>query len=871
MTMVRLRRALFARLEKSLYSVCGSLNLPSAVKAAPISEQRCGRAETVPLLQSIAAKVLTAAVLLACCAMAHAASVRGVVTDASGARISGATVALVQNGRVVTTAKSGADGSYELLTGSAGRFFLLTSAQSFRQLETPAFYVGLLDTVERNLVLEPEWVRESIVVTATGTPTPQPQTSSATEVIGPVDLDVHTTLVSDLRLMPGTSTVQSGQLGSQASLFIRGGNSDSNKVLLDGVEAGDLGGRFDFGTLPTTGLESAEVYRGTDSSLYGADAEAGVVSMTTPRGTTSFPSLFLSADGGNFNTQHEDASAAGTRNKLDYLGEYSWLQTGNALPNDEHHMGAAAGNLGWQLNGKTQIRGTAHYNVAATGVPNAWDFYHVTDQATQKDQDLYASGSIDNQTTADFHNVVRYGMTRKREESALWQMSGSGIYDAYGDSLGEIVTIHGANGTSATGQAVLDYAQTYPYRYQLVSNRDQMVYQGDFRFTPHVAALIGFQYEDERGAEYVPSYGVSETTERSNYDYLAGVHGDYKNRFFYTLGGSLEKYSEFGVQTTPRAGLTYYVLRPRNGVFSGTRALFNYGDAVREPALTDQFGSLYQFLVANGYQSTAQQLHIGPLAAPSARMYDGGVEQAFLTQRIVFQVRYFHNEFGKQVEYVGGHLLPSLIPGLTTTQQQQLQSALGFYYTNDYPLTVNTQAFRAQGIEATVEGGIGRDIFLRGGYTYLDAVVQRSFDGDNEALAGGYEPTYNGIPIGAVSPLVGARPFRRPPHTGFASATYAHGPVAGLINAAFASRSDDSTYLEYADASGGNSLLLPNRNLDYGYAKIDLGFSYQWKPWLGFYGIMENMTSSQHMGPIGYPTLPLNVRSGIRVQWGVGR
>jgi vitamin B12 transporter len=84
----------------------------------------------------------------------------------------------------------------------------------------------------------------------------------------------------------------------------------------------------------------------------------------------------------------------------------------------------------------------------------------------------------------------------------------------------------------------------------------------------------------------------------------------------------------------------------------------------------------------------------------------------------------------------------------------------------------------------------------------------------------------------------------------------------------FASRSDDSTYLSYEDQQGGNSLLLPNRNLNYGYAKIDLGFSYQMKPWLGFYGISENLTSNQHMGPIGYPTLPFTVRSGMRFQWG---
>lgn len=804
------------------------------------------------------------------CMSVHAASVRGIVTDASGAHVSGATVALLQHGKVVGSAVSAADGSYQIFTGTSGRFFVVVSARSFRQIETPGFYAGRLDSIERDIVLEPEWVRQSIVVTATGTPTPQAQTSSSTSVISPTELAPHMTLVSDLRLMPGTSVTEIGQRGAQTALFIRGGDSDNNEILLDGVSIGDLGGRFDFGNLSTTAVEGAEVYRGTNSSLYGADAESGVVSLTTPHGTTSFPSFFFRGDAGNFRTFRSEGEIAGAHNKLDYLGAFNWFQTSNALPNDEFHLATAAGNIGWQPSGSTQIRGIAHYNVGATGVPGAWDFYRVADQATQKDRDLYISASIDNQTTPDFHNVVRYGAARKHEQYTLWQMSGSGAYDAYGDSLGQEVTITGANGAFATGQAVMDYAMTYPYQYGLVSNRDQLVYQGDYRVTPHLMALIGFRFEDERGAETIPTYSVNEKTERTNYDYLAAVHGDFMGRFFYTLGGSLEHYSLFGVQTTPRAGFTYYALKPRQGAFSGTRIFFNYGDAVREPALTDQFGSLYQFLTANGFQSTAQALHLGPLAAPSQRMYEGGVAQTFLSEHLLFRATYFHNEFGKQIESVGGHLLPSILPNLTPAQQQQLEAALGFYYSNDYPLAVNTQAYRAQGVESTVEGGIGPNIFLRGGYTYLDAVIQRSFDGDNEALAGGYAPTYNGIPIGAISPLVGARPFRRPPHTGFFTGTYTHQQITAMLNAAFAGRSDDSTYLAYSDANGGNSLLLPNRNLDYGFAKIDIGGTYALRPWVTIYGIAENLTNNQHIAPIGYVSLPFNFRTGLKLQWGRG-
>jgi vitamin B12 transporter len=811
-----------------------------------------------------------------------AASIRGVVTDSTGAKVTGATVVLINKGKPVATVVSTADGSFQILTGIQGRFYLIVSAKGFRQLETPGFYAGSLDAIERNLVLEPEWVHESIVVTATGTPTPQPQTSAATTVLSPLDLAQRESLTGVLRLMPGVSVVQTGQRGAQTSLFIRGGNSDANMILLDGVSIGDLGGRFDFGSLATTAIESAEVYRGPNSNLYGSDAESGVVSLTTPHGTTSFPSITLQGDGGNFNTSHERAEVAGAHNQLDYLGDFSWFQTANSLPLDESHIATSAANLGWQLNGNTQLRATLHYGVASTGVPNAWDFYHLADDATQKDQDIYLSAGIDNQTTPSFHNQLRYGLARKREQYSLWQPTGQLItYDIYGDQAyyGQTVTITGANGASVTGQAQLDFPQPYPYQYQLASNRDQLIYQGDYRFTPHLSALAGFQFEDERGLENVPSYTTHETTERTNYDYIAGVHGDYKDRLFYTLGGSLEHYSLFGTQTSSRAGLSYYVLRPRHGIFSGTRALFNFGDAVREPTLTDQFGSLYQFLVANGYQSTAAQMNIGPLSAPTARTYEGGGVQNFFSDRIIVRVSYFHNEFGREIEGVGGTLLPNLISGLTAAQKSQLESELGYYYTDDYPLSVNTQAFRAQGIESTVEGGIGRNLFMRGGYTYVDAVVQRSFDSDNEALLGGYAPTYPygctlGAPsctaIGAISPLVGARPFRRPPHTGFFTATYSASKYTAIFTSSFASRSDDSTYLEFADSSGGNSLLLPNRNLDHGFAKLDLGGSYQVLPWLSIYTQANNLLSSQNIAPIGYPSLPMNVRLGLTLLWGPG-
>ena len=429
------------------------------------------------------------------------------MTDARGAKITGANVTLISKGKVVATAISTADGSFQILTGVQGRFYLVVSAKSFRQIETPGFYAGRLDNIERTVVMEPQWVRESIVVTATGTPTPQPQTSSATDVIGPVDLAQREDLLSVMRLMPGTVVTQVGQRGGQTSLFVRGGDSDDNKILMDGVSVGDLGGRFDFGPLSTTAVETrGGLSRAQFKFVWRRCGERRGEPDHSAR-DHHFPSLMFQGDAGNFHTSREEFEMAGAHNKIDYLGAFSWLQTSNALPNDEYHVATTAANLGWAPSGNTQVRATLHYGVDGTGVPNAWDFYHVTDVATQKDQDIYMSASVDNQTMPDFHNSFRYGLTRKREQYHLWQPSGELLtYDIYGDQAyyGDPVTITGANGYSVSGQAILDYPGTYdpyPQGYQLVSNRDEFMYQGDYKVTPHFAALFGFNYEDERGAE----------------------------------------------------------------------------------------------------------------------------------------------------------------------------------------------------------------------------------------------------------------------------------------------------------------------------------------------------------------------------------
>jgi iron complex outermembrane receptor protein/vitamin B12 transporter len=88
------------------------------------------------------------------------------------------------------------------------------------------------------------------------------------------------------------------------------------------------------------------------------------------------------------------------------------------------------------------------------------------------------------------------------------------------------------------------------------------------------------------------------------------------------------------------------------------------------------------------------------------------------------------------------------------------------------------------------------------------------------------------------------------------------------IKGAMASRSDDSTFLLDSDLNGGNTLLLPNRDLDFGYVKLDLSGTYALKHGFTYFAQINNLLNDQHIGPIGYPGLPLTFRTGFKLRLG---
>ncbi len=766
--------------------------------------------------------------------------IHGTVRDPLGAVVANAHVDLLSEGKVQASATTDATGAYRLIAANTGRYTLRVAAPTFDTTLTAIRLSHPGSEIVADLTVATPTETQQVTVTATGTAVPEAQIGASLTVLATQDLEDKLEVQEPLRLVAGVQMTQTGQMGGTTGLNIRGGDTDANKVLIDGVSANQIGGGVEFANLAAVGVSSIEVLREPNSALYGSDALAGVVSLTSTRAAvTRLPLFTYAGDAGNFRTYRNDGTVGAVVRQFDLYSAFARVDTRNSLPNSKFHNATYAGNFGYAPNASNDIRFITRQTAVSGGQPGQFAVNGIADDSVIKEQDHYYTGAWNNQATSRWHNLIRYGGIRLN--SAYYTGAPTGIPDGYGDYDGKLVTITGANGYSVTGQTVFQYGPSAPFL--STTKRDFVYAQTDYRLNPHLVALGGFKYEKESGSS--GSQGsAAEAIQRGNYSYTLQFSGDFFNRLFYSVGTGLEDNGLFGFAGTPRASLAYYLLRPSStGIFTGTKLHGSFGKGIKEPSIFQQSNSAYTELSGNSLQST-----VSPLGPENSRTYDVGVDQQMFNGRVRLGITFFHNEFTNVVQNVpqsglgAFHLAPSVIASFP----------YGAYF--------NTGAFRAQGIEFETEYRISNHLFARGGYTYTDAVVQRSFA---KAATGTNFPT---IAIGAYAPLVGARPFRIAPHTGFFSLNYTRAKFYSSLTGTLVGRRDDSTFA--SDLYFGNSLLLPNRNLDGAYQRLALGGGYQLTPRLSIYTDMENLLSEHYYEAFGYPALPLTIRSGIKLNFG---
>ncbi len=786
-----------------------------------------------------------------------AAALTGTVVDPLGGVVPGATVVLVQGGHAVGETTSDARGAFAFSPVAPGPYRIEVRASGFEPVAIDAVVSADAPLVVR-VALQIGPFAQQLVVTAAATELPASRVGAPVTVIDrPMLESLGTPDVLDaLRLVPGLQVVQTGGRGGTTSVFTRGGNATFNKVLVDGVPVNDIGGAFEFANLATAGLERVEILRGPNSVLFGTDALTGVVSLTTRRGQTRVPEATYAADGGNLGTLRQALSAGGIIRRLDYFSEVSQFDTDNVGSNNAFRNRTYAGRVGWAFGGSTALSATVRRSRAAYGVPGALDFYGIANDASQTAAMTAVGLALQTHLTDRWSGSVRLASNGQDYEYVNPAPTGD-PFDPFGygaNYLGRTVTIRGANGTVATGRAILDYAGVYPSRYTSHTTRQSLYAQTDYRFTDALEASGGVRVEHEQG---FTDSGTRSSSDRRN----AGLFGEGRARLWgrhhVTAGVGVERNEVFGTAVTPRVSVASYVRQASSTAAVGdTKLTFNAGTGIKAPSIYYEQSSLFALLSALPHGAAlVSSFGVTPIAPERSRSVDAGIEQGLWRQRLRVRAAYFDNTFNDLIEFVSKGALPQVgVPSAVAAA-----TAFG--------AAVNSSSYRARGVETSLDARIGRLLTLTGSYTYLHAVVTRSFA--SSALRPAINSAYPGQPIGAYSPLVGGRPFRRAPNSGSVAARLAKGPGHAAVAAYFVGRQDASTFL--SDGFFGNALLLPNRDLAAGYSKIDVSGGYRLHPRIDLTAGAENVLNRRYEAALGYPALPRTVRVGFSVTLGGDR
>jgi outer membrane cobalamin receptor len=523
---------------------------------------------------------------------------------------------------------------------------------------------------------------ETVVVTATRTPTPQQETASSVSLLssGEIEAMQPVSLADALRFLPGAVVNVAGQRGGLGSLFVGGGESRYNKVLVDGVPVNDAGGTFDVSTMPVAETDRVEFLHGAQSTLYGSDAMTSVVEVFARTGTTVRPELRLGTDGGNFGTAHGFVALSGARSIFDYDAFADQFNTNGQGPNADYTNALQGGNAGVRLSPRVLLRLRARHSNSRTGVPGEWDFNNQRLLAPDIDQRARANNFLS-------------GAELAIAGPSQWQHRLTG-YD-YNTRRLNLDTI--------SDQSCFNPPFDCPFLATAHINRAGFTYQGDYFPRTWAQTTIGYEFEDENGRFYSnfpifppPTYTAALRLNHSGYvqqrvtwkrlTALAGVRYVREDASGRTGNPPMPPGPATAApginKAVPRVALSLLALKG-GSTFSGTRLRFSYAQGIKEARFEEEYA---------GPPSSIPNSNLQP---EQNRSFETGFDQGLLGGKFNLSGVYFNNLFHDQISYV------SVDPGIGQYQ--------------------NVNRSMAQGAEARVEARLLSRLSLTGSYTYTSS------------------------------------------------------------------------------------------------------------------------------------------------------
>ena len=681
-----------------------------------------------------------------CFAAGPAATFTVRVLDPQGIPVRGAEVSLLRTARtIVASETTAADGITTLSGSAAGKYQIKVLA--------PGFAEETITDPERETTVRLHLATASQTVVVTATRTPLPGEAAGADVVsltGEQLTTMHPVAANDAaRFLPGAVINTAGQTGGLSSLFVRGGESNYNKVIVDGVTINEPGGTFDFGTVPLAQADRMEFVRGAQSTLYGSDAMTSVVQVWTRTGSTPVPELTLAADGGNFQTASAHASLAGARGIFDYNAFGDEYNTHGFGVNDAYSDSLEGANLGAQLNPKTALRVRLRHSNSHTGLPGEWSFNGYDPLAPangpsgppillQPNPDQWSQlnsllGSVELTVAAPsgwqhrltgFDYVYRYNENNPGDPARV---------DPFGDPI------------------------DYPSNAVDHINRSGFEYQGDYAEKAWAHTTFGFRLENENGFVGDLDYGAQNHGQRLNQDAYAQQQL-ILGRLGVIVGARFVHDSAFGNTGVPRVALTLQAFQGGQ-VFSGTRLRFSYSTGFKEPRLEETFNGLPgpdPFNIPN------------PALKPDrVRAFEAGFQQAFFSNRYELNATYFNNLFLDQINYVTTNTPPNF-PGRY----------------------VNVNKAFAHGAEIVLQARLRPRLMLNTAYTYTSS----EYLDNPEPYDAVYDP---GQPL-----------LRRPRHSATEMLSYGGTRWGANLSGSFVGRRADSDFYGFGITHAAGYVLI---------------------------------------------------------------
>jgi len=453
-------------------------------------------------------------------------------------------------------------------------------------------------------------VLKPIVVTATRVPVPADVVASAVTVLRGADLESQgiRTAAEALETVPGAHVAETGSFGGQTSLFMRGGESDYTKILVDGVPLNQAGGFIDLAHLTTDNVDRIEIVRGPVSVLYGSDAVTGVVQIFT-RTARGPAQLGAEVHAGTYGSADGALDVEGSNGKIGYAARVSRFSADGLYHYNNRYRNSVA-------SARVQVTPDARSDASLT-YRYGDDSYHFPTNGTGAPVDS-------NQRSAERGPLLSLTAGRMLTQHLEARINGAMkearlFYNDEPDSPGEDGTFWSKDWVRrATASALFSW-----------------------RKGQATALTAGIEYEDQRQrgrSEFSASFGTFPNppvdVQRTNTGYF--TQGLFSvGRSAVTVGARLDDNSQFGAYGTYRAGLVYRLPH-------ATRIRFSAGTGFKEPSFFENYAT--GFVRGNP--------HLKPERSQS---WELGVERGSVA------VTYFNQRFRNLIEYSGTPVGPDSV------------------------------------------------------------------------------------------------------------------------------------------------------------------------------------------------------------------